>query len=106
MRSRSLIRAFVVGLLAACASGWGGVPPRKIAGSAPVDLPLKAGTEVTVIAPSASTSERAQKILHERGWIESKPYGFAPKAPSILVVVRSSLLNPLSGRYEDTRALR
>ena len=61
------------------------------------DVPTKAATSVAVIAPSVSTSMMARSIIVQKKWIETKP----KMADLILVVVRSSLFNPLRFNYES-----
>lgn len=56
---------------------------------------------VSVIAPSISTSIMARRIIAEMKWIEAKP----KKADQILVVVRSSLLDPLNINYKSYHEL-
>jgi hypothetical protein len=57
---------------------------------------------VAVIAPSVSTSMMATKLIAEKGWIETNP----KTADFLLVVVRSSLSDPLNGSYEDYGELK
>jgi len=59
-------------------------------------------TEVAVIAPSVSTSMKAREICRSMHWSETSP----KKADFVLVVVRSSLYNPLSYSYNCYCKLR
>ncbi len=55
------------------------------------------GLNVSVIAPSVSTSIEARYIMRRQGWIEVS----LRQADGILVVVRSMLFNPLSYSYSS-----
>ena len=97
--------AILAGMLIATAVGAPSArPPAR---NEPISLPLKRGTPVTVIAPTRSTSEVARKLVEDHGWIIPRS-GYLKKAHAevALVVVRSSKLNPLANRYEDSRTLR
>ena len=60
------------------------------------------GMGIYVIAPSVSSSMEARKALKQNGWSETKNIG---TTDAILVVVRSSLSNPLSNRYDSLEEL-
>ena len=60
-----------------------------------VSFPQQPSICVSVIAPSVSTSMMAREIRIKNGWCEVTPQ----KANFILVVVRSSLYNPLNYSY-------
>lgn len=59
------------------------------------------GLSVYVIAPSVSTSIEARSIRRKNGWSESR----LRQAGAILVVVRSTLSNPLDYSYDSVKEL-
>jgi|LSQX01.1.fsa_nt_gb predicted small secreted protein len=58
-------------------------------------------SRVAVIAPSISTRQEAREILREN-WMMETSYN---NADAILVVVRSTMLNPLNIRYRSIKDL-
>lgn len=56
---------------------------------------------VTVIAPSVSTRIKARKILMEAGWQEAR----LRQAQAVMVVVRSSIRDPLKESYDCYKEL-
>src|ERR1041385_2825139 len=76
---------------------------KKIAGTDPIELPLKPGSAVWLVTPSPSTVDAARKILEETKWLgKDWRLGFPASGGKsvVAVVVRSSLLNPLASSYE------
>jgi len=59
-------------------------------------------SSVYVIAPSVSTSMEARSIRQRNKWTEATD---VRTADAILVVVRSSLSNPLNDRYDSLKEL-
>lgn len=61
-----------------------------------LDAQVMRGSRMTVIAPSMAARDVARQVLRQSGWSEAKP----KQADGVLVVVRSSMHNPLltSGR--------
>ena len=96
--------AVLMGICVGLAQAASTRPPDR--NEAPISLPLKAGTMVTVLAPTRSTSETAHKVVESNGWIVKRTTYMAQPAQIALVVVRSSKSSPLAIRYEDSRALR
>ena len=60
------------------------------------------GLNTYVIAPSVSTSMEARAIRQRNGWTEATD---VRSADAVLVVVRSSLFNPLNDRYDSLKQL-
>ena len=88
------------------ASGCSGASHRKTPRAEPIELPLKPGSTVGVLALSPSTLATARQIIEERKWnarqVPSRTLGITV----IAVVVRSSLPDPLGPRYEKVVDLR
>jgi hypothetical protein len=63
---------------------------------------VNVGMSVYVIAPSVFCNMEAHKALKQNGWSETKNIG---TTDAILVVVHSSLSNPLSNRYDSLEEL-
>ncbi|GMV36120.1 MAG: hypothetical protein AMXMBFR61_06280 [Fimbriimonadales bacterium] len=57
----------------------------------PLDAQVMRGSRMTVIAPSTAAREVARQVMRQSGWSDAKP----KQADGVLVVVRSSMYNPL-----------
>jgi hypothetical protein len=106
MKPRSIVLFFSAIALALPQDGGSAVPRRKLVGAEPVELPLKEGSAVGVLALSPSTLEAARRTAEERKWISKEVKGSAGGQSVIIVVVRSSLRNPLAAGYEKFLDLR
>lgn len=76
--------------------------PRALAPAVPSSGATTRGLSVYVVAPSVSTSIEARNVRRRLGWIEV----LQPRdAEAVMVMVRSSLRNPMNFRYDSFKDL-